>query len=230
MSLGIGLGHLTDGRRAGFLKICRFKMARTKQLAFKLPTWGGKRTGAGRKPKLDRPGVQHVSRPTLSKHHPVHVTWRVLPHVWNLRSQRSFRRIAAAFAAACGRDGFRVVHFSIQVNHLHLIVEAADAVQLSRGLQGLAIRIARGMNRLMGCRGKVFADRFHEHVLRSPVQVARAVAYVLGNFWIHALRRGERVNRSEPDWYSSAVEHPGPALVAPAESWLLRVGFRRAPP
>ena len=56
MSLGIGLGHLTDGHGAGFLKICRFKMARTKQLAFKLPTWGGKRTGAGRKPKLDRPG------------------------------------------------------------------------------------------------------------------------------------------------------------------------------
>ncbi len=140
------------------------------------------------------------------------VTWRVLPQVWNLRSRRSFRSIAAAFAAACGRDGFRVVHFSIQGNHLHLIVEAADAVRLSRGLQGLAIRIARGMNRLMGSRGKVFADRFHEHVLRSPTEVATAVAYVLGNSWIHALRRNERVNRSAPDWYSSAFERSGPPV------------------
>ena len=204
-------------------------MARTKQLAFKLPTWGGKRRGAGRKPKLDRAGVQHVSRPTLSKHHPVHVTWRMLPHVWNLRSLRSFRRIAAALAAACSRDGFRIVHFSIQGNHLHLIVEAADAVHLSRGLQGLAIRIARRMNQLMGRRGKVFADRFHEHVLRCPKEVATAVDYVLGNFWIHALRRGEPVNALAPDWYSSAFERRGPPLVAAAESWLLRVGFLRAP-
>ena len=34
------------------------------------------------------------------------------------------------------------------------------------------------------------ADRFHEHLLRSPTEVAKAVDYVVGNFWVHALRRG----------------------------------------
>ena len=222
--------QLTDGRGGGILELCRFKMARTKQLSLRLPTWGGKRHGAGRKPKSERPGVPHVSRPLLSKHHPVHVTWRMLPHVWNLRSRRSFRALSAVFAEACNRAGFRLIHFSVQGNHLHLIVEAADAVRLSRGLQGLAVRIARRLNRLMGRAGKVFADRFHQHVLRSPAEVARAVAYVLGNFFVHALRRGERVELAAPDEYSSARRtDTGPPLVARAQTWLLSVGWRRGP-
>jgi putative transposase len=219
---------MTDGRRDKMLKLCRFKMARTKQLSLELRTWGGKRRGAGRKPKSERPGVSHVPRPMLSRHHPVHVTWRMLPHVWNLRSRRSFRELSAAFAEACNRAGFRLIHFSVQGNHLHLIVEASDEVRLSRGLQGLAVRIARRLNRLMGRTGKVFADRFHQHVLRSPAEVAPAVAYVLGNFVVHALRRGEPVSATAPDEYSSARQREtGPPLVAPAQSWLLRGGWRR---
>ena len=222
--------RLADGRGGGILELCQFKMARTKQLSLRLPTWGGKRHGAGRKPKSERPGVPHVPRPILLKHHPVHVTWRMLPHVWNLRSRRSFRELSAAFAEACNRAGFRLIHFSVQGNHLHLIVEAADAARLSRGLQGLAVRIARRLNRLMGRTGKVFADRFHQHVLRSPAEVARAVAYVLGNFFVHALRRGERVELTAPDEYSSARRtDTGPPLVAPAQTWLLRFGWCRGP-
>src|SRR2546430_526040 len=210
-----------------FWKLCRFKMSAARQLEMKLPTWGGKRKHAGRKPSGARAGVIHASRPILSKHHPVHVTWRMLPHVWNLRSRRSFRELSAAFAEACNRDGFRLIHFSVQGNHLHLIVEAADAVRLSRGLQGLAVRIARRLN-LMGRAGKVFADRFHQHVLRSPAEVARAVAYVLGNFFVHALRRGEPVPATGTDEYSSARQREtGPPLVAPAQSWLLRAGWHR---
>jgi len=103
------IGHLTDVRRAGILELCGFKMARDKQLALDLPTWGGRRDGAGRRPAGERSGVSHARRPRLSRHHPVHVTWRMLPHVWNLRSRRAFRRIAAAFAAGCDRDGFRLI-------------------------------------------------------------------------------------------------------------------------
>ena len=150
------------------------------------------------------------------------------PDVWNLRSRRSFRELSAAFAETCNRAGFRLIHFSVQGNHRHLIVEASDEVRLSRGLQGLAVRIARRLNRLMGRTGKVFADRFHQHVLRSPAEVARAVAYVLGNFVVHALRRGEPVSATAPDEYSSARQREtGPPLVAPAQSWLLRGGWRR---
>ena len=153
----------------------------------------------------------------------------MLAHVWNLRSRRSFRVLSAAFAKGCDRRGFRLVHFSIQGNHIHLIVEASDEVRLARGLQGLAVRIARGLNKLMGRVGKVFADRYHAHVLRSPAEVARAVAYVLGNFFVHALRRGERVDATVTDEFTSAASWRMEApLVAPPQTWLLCVGWRTA--
>src|SRR5215470_8722593 len=141
---------------------------KAKQLTLELRTWGGKRKRAGRKPNGARAGVPHAPRPALAARHPAHVTLRVLPHVWNLRSRRCFRAIAAAFSGVRGRTEFRLIEFSVQGNHLHLIVEAADARSLSRGLQALTIRLAKGLNRVMDHRGAVFADRYHAHVLRSP--------------------------------------------------------------
>ena len=205
-------------------------MARARQLGLDLGTWGGKRKGAGRKPAGARAGVPHQHRPALSPRHPAHVTMRVLPHVWNLRSRRAFRAIELAFASCKERDGFRLVHFSVQGNHLHLIVEARDAERLSRGMQGLATWIARRLNQMIGRSGKVFADRFHAHALRTPLEVARAVAYVLGNFVVHARRRGaasEKPALRAADPYSSAgCDRPG--LTAPPRTWLLRVGWRRS--
>jgi putative transposase len=203
---------------------------KSKQLALELRTWGGKRKRAGRKPNGARAGVPHASRPALAARHPVHATLSVLPHVWNLRSRRCFRAIAAAFAGVRGRGGFRLIEFSVQGNHLHLVVEAADAQSLSRGLQALAIRMAKRLNRVMGRRGTVFADRYHAHVLGSPLEVARALAYVLGNFAVHARRRGDSSADGEVDPYSSvSIEvrlGPGPPLVSEPRTWLLSVGWR----
>jgi putative transposase len=202
--------------------------APSRQLGLPLPTWGGKRRGAGRKPADRRAGVPHLRRAPLSARHPVHVTLRVLPHVWNLRSRRAFRVIGRAFASCKERDGFRLVHFSVQGNHLHLIVEARDARRLSGGMQGLSTWIARRLNQLIGRRGRVFADRFHAHALRTPLEVARAVAYVLGNFVVHALRRGRdaRAPGETADPYSS-VGADGRLLTAPPRTWLLREGWLR---
>jgi REP element-mobilizing transposase RayT len=223
------VGQLTDAHPTALLELCRFKMSAARQLEMELPTWGGKRKRAGRKPKGARAGVSHLARPRLSKHQPVHVTWRMLPHVWNLRSRRCFRVLSEAFAKGCDRLEFRLVHFSVQGNHLHLVVEAPDEARLARGLQGLAVRIARPLNRLMARTGKVFADRYHAHALRTPAEVARAVAYVLGNFFVHALRRGEHVDATVTDEYSSAaVPKTGPPMVATPRTWLLYVGWRRA--
>jgi len=205
-------------------------MARAGQLGLDLRTWGGKRKGAGAKPAGARAGVSHRRRPALSSHHPAHITLRVLSHVWNLRSRRAFRAIGRAFASSKEREGFRLVHFSVQGNHLHLIVEARDAQRLSRGMQGLATWIARRLNQMIGRSGKVFADRFHAHVLRRPVEVARAVAYVLGNFVVHARRRGAKSEKPAlraADPYSSAG-HDRSGLTAPPRTWLLRVGWRRS--
>src|SRR5690349_5230945 len=128
-----------------------------RQLALELPRRGGKRPGAGRKPKGRRALVTHHRRPRFEKPAAVQVTLRVAGHVWNLRSRRCFETIEECLAAARGRFGLRVIEFTVLGNHLHLVVEAGDDGALSRGMQGLNIRIAKALNRLMKSEGRVFA-------------------------------------------------------------------------
>src|SRR5919204_1189382 len=156
-----------------------------KQLAFKLPTWGGKRRHAGRKPKGEKALVSHLQRQRFPSRYPVHVTLRTLPGVGYLRGWKLFQAIRAAIREAQERFGARIVHFSVQGNHLHLLVEAEGVESLARGMQGLIIRIAKAINRVAGRRGKVFMDRYHSHVLSERRQVANALRYVLENYRHH---------------------------------------------
>jgi REP element-mobilizing transposase RayT len=150
--------------------------------------------------------------------------------VWNLRSQRCFGPISEALRKLQRREGFRVVHFSVQGNHLHLVTEADDRAAMSNGMRALLIRIARKLNRLMGTRGRLYADRFHERALTSSRAVFNVVRYVLENHSKHLQQIG-KLAPPVSDPFSSGNrtlddrEH-GPPW-SPPESWLLRVGWRR---
>jgi hypothetical protein len=91
-------------------------------------------------------------------------------------------------------------------------------------MQGFAIRAAKALNHLMNRHGKVFSDRYHTHVLRTPTEVARALSYVRSNYAHHAAAWGEHVPVGFVDACSSAAHAD---LVAPADTWLLREGWRR---
>jgi len=122
-----------------------------------------------------------LPRAALAARFPVHATWRMDKGVWNLRSRRSFRALAPALYAGAEREGFRLVHYAIMGNHIHLLVEASDRTALMRGMQGLGVRVARRLNRLMTRSGRVVADRYHARVLRTPVEVRNARRYLLTN-------------------------------------------------
>lgn len=197
------------------------KRTRPAQLGLVFRTWGGARKGAGRKPKGPTPGVTHKRRPTLAARFPVHVTVRVRAHVWNLRSRRSFAVIGKAVRLAAQRYAMRLCEFSIQGNHLHLVVEATDQAALAQGMKGLNVRLAKGLNKLMGRRGAVVADRYHAHILKTPTEVKRAVNYVIHNYRKHVLARGGAIAQGWVDPYSSASRDHG--IVLPrARTWPLR--------
>jgi len=225
-----------------------------RQLSFRFRTWGGARKGAGRPPKGDAAGISHLRRPALSRHHPVHVTLRLVPGVSSLRGAL-FGKVRDALAEGQERFGFRLVHFSVQSNHVHLIAEAADRRSLSRGMQGLSIRVARAVNRGLTRRGRVFADRYHARALKTPRAVHFALRYVLLNARKHqaaavimasaALPAGFIDSRSSAAWFDN-FQRPGElafgaartrahwrassGLEAPVvlpQSWLLRKGSRR---
>jgi putative transposase len=190
-----------------------------------LRQWGGARAGAGRKRRSARRNVPHRPRRRFRRG-TLHVTLRLREEVWNLRTHRCFRALRRVFQRGCERFGYRLVHFSVQGNHIHLIVEAPDAVQLGRAMKGLEVRMARALNEVMRRRGPVFADRYHAHLLRSPREAANAVRYVLGNWRVHGACRDAAAN--EPDPYSSASAQAAPALVARPQWWMLRVGVTLA--
>ena len=140
-----------------------------------------------------------------------------------MRTHRCFRALRRAFAKGCDRFGFRLVHFSVQGNHIHLIVEAPDAESLWRAMKGLEVRMARALNKVMRRKGQVFPARYHAHLLESPREAQHAVRYVLENDAIHAVRAG-RMPATETDVYSSeAWRTHWPPLTAPPRFWMLSV-------
>jgi REP element-mobilizing transposase RayT len=184
-----------------------------RQVAMKFRTWGGARKGAGRKPKGERAGVPHVERDVLKPRFPVHVTWRMEKGVWNLRTRRCFGPMRQAIFAGAVKNGFRLVHYAVMGNHVHLIVEAQDRVKLATGMQGMGVRIAKALNRVMGRQGRVIGDRYHAHILRTPSEVKRARHYLLTNAQHHYAHAHAHALADE---FASQV-----AVVAP-RTWLLR--------
>ncbi len=179
----------------------------------------------GRPPKRGA-GLPHTRRPAVDPRHPHHVTVRVRRGTWSLRSQRSFARIAGALDAVRGREGFRITHFSVQGNHLHLLAEATNRRAMSNGLRALLIRIAKRINAMMGASGPRFADRFHERALTGRTQVRNALRYVIHNRAVHLERLGKPAPR-DPDPFSSLVR--GELASAP-ETLLLKTARQRAGP
>ncbi len=173
-----------------------------KQLALALTrpkakrTWGGRRRNAGRRPALPgRRRVPHVARPRHARANPVHVTIRAKREVAFLRAQHVFSSLRAGIRAA-QRASFCVIHFSVQGDHVHLLVEANDGAALRSGMQGLTTRLARAINKALRRRGKVWADRHHRHELTKPREVRNALAYVLLNHRKHGARDAPRSVRS----------------------------------
>jgi putative transposase len=166
--------------------------------------------------------VSHVQRPWFETVTPAHVTLRIANDIPSLRSSRRFAAIKACFVKAQQqKSGLRLVEFTVLSNHLHLIVEADTSRDLSRGLQGLCVRLARALNQALKRHGRVFADHFHSELLRSPTQLVNAIRYVLGNAEHHHGERGA-------DFFSS--EEPSAAeTISMPKSWLLIDGWRRAP-
>jgi len=165
----------------------------------------------------------------------VHVVLRLDEGLPSMRSKHPYRILRRSFAAGCDRFGFRLNHYSVQGNHLHFIVEAQNRESLSRGLKGLAVRIAKGLNKLWARKGRVFADRYFDRILRTPREVKNALRYVLKNGNKHGAH-----NKPEPDRFSSgpffngwrelpAVEARtfGPPPLATARTWLQTTGWRR---
>src|SRR4051812_10342262 len=212
---------------------------------------GGKRRGAGRKPKGGRAGERHEARPAFKRYQALHIVMRVAPDVGSLRRRAMYKALREATITAALREWFRIVHISLQRTHVHLIVEADDRAALARGMQGFTISAARNINTALGDgvrrrRGNVFADRYHVEVITTPTRARHAISYVLGNWRKHGEDREGLPSTWLVDPFSSAISFPDwkeledqawmwplretydPLMVRRPQSWLLREGWKKA--
>jgi REP element-mobilizing transposase RayT len=184
----------------------------------------------------------HAARPPHNPRHPSHITLRVLPAVGRLR-RRVLWKVFESVALRAGEcDCFRIVHLSIQGNHLHLLIEAEDADAISRGMQRFQSMVAKALNKKLGRKGPVFAFRYHRVDITSPRQMRGALAYVLNNWRRHRedlTTVGAQNALIDPystawafDGWRDLDEVPDWERLPSAEprTWLLRVGWKRGGP
>ena len=206
---------------------------------------GGRRAGAGRRREPGRPvTLPHRARPRHHHRHPVHVTMRA--RVSGLRSRDAMRvvhRALARFRRAPRDASFRIVEFSVQSNHIHLIVEADDNRELTAGLRGLAVSLARRLNKLFARGGTFWTDRYHARALGSPRAVRNALAYVLHSARKHGAAAHPIDECSSGAWFGGwrrdaywafAIElgpiqevRAGPCVVSAPRTWLAKLGWQR---
>jgi len=194
----------------------------------KRSTWGGRRPRAGRKRSFNKnQDVPHVKRPTFDALTVFHVTLRILSGLPNLREREAAKAIANVFARAVREDRLAPVHWSIQTNHVHMVLEAGSSTALTRGMQSLTVRIAKALNKVWNRTGTVFARRYYARAVVGPREARNVIRYVL----LNRKRHGSRIDAVDPlssgrwfDGWATPPQHgpPGPKPVAEAASDLLR--------
>jgi len=206
----------------------------------------------GRPCKGDRAGAPHKKRVSFKASEPIHVVLRVEESgLGGLRKREMYRAVRAATLTVASREGFRIVHISIQGHHIHMLVEADGKTALAGGMQAFQISAAKRMNaeitvvdeetrRPRRRKGKVFSDRYHAEVITNRRQARHALAYVLNNWRKH---REDRGVGWKVDPYSSGTSFRGwkafadpsfeftvpdryePMVVWEPKTWLLSKGW-----
>lgn len=139
------------------------------QLSFK--THGGFREGAGRNRKRSR-GVAHETREKVSGRAPLHINFKYKLQIRNKDTLRILKRAISNSR----RHGLRVIHFSFQSNHIHLIIEATSNEILTRGMRSLTNTMAKRIGK-----GRIQVERYHLHILKTFREARNAIHYVLFN-------------------------------------------------
>jgi REP element-mobilizing transposase RayT len=218
-----------------------------------------RRKKPGPKPKRTS-GSRHETRPVLKGRYPVHVVLRVVSEIGSLRKRFMYQALRAATIAVAMRElsfeengAFRIVHISIQRDHIHLLVEADHKMALSRGMQSFQISAAKHLNRAISVarelatrrRGTVFPDRFHQEIITTPKQARHTLNYVLNNWRKHREDQGAIQRTWKVDPFSTGALFGGwkelenalvrwplretydPLVVYFPKTWLLSEGWRR---
>lgn len=137
------------------------------------------RKGAGRPAKVDI-GIRHIRRERLGKPSALHLTIKVRENKADIQNKKILKALHHAIKRA-RLQRLKVIHYTLEYNHAHLVVEAADNRILHKGMQAFGISLAKAINKMKQAKGTVYKHRYHFRKLRSRREVKNALQYVWGN-------------------------------------------------
>lgn len=135
--------------------------------------------GAGRKPIHDK-GIRHIEREDLKKNTALHLTIKIVKEKAAIKNKSVLKALHHAIKKA-RHKGLQVIHYTLEYDHIHLLVEASDKHTLGKGMQSLGISFSKGINKIKKSAGIVFKNRYHSRKLQSLQEIKNVLHYILGN-------------------------------------------------
>jgi REP element-mobilizing transposase RayT len=135
--------------------------------------------GAGR-PAIHDIGIRHRERPKLTRLSSLHLTIKIKRIKADLKNKSILIVLKRAIYNA-RKKGLRVIHFSLEFDHVHLLIEAPDNFILGKGMQSLGVTLVRGINKLGQTSGEVYKHRYHFRKINSTRELKVVMNYIFHN-------------------------------------------------
>jgi hypothetical protein len=150
---------------------------------------------AGR-PAIHDKGIRHTKREAILGPRPLHLTIKLIrADIQNKAILKALRH--AIFRARL--QGLRVIHYSLEHDHIHLYAESSDNKILGKAMKALGGSLVKRINKHFLSKGRCYKTRYHLRILRSATEVKNVINYILKNGIKH------RRTKSVIDPYNSAL-------------------------
>lgn len=150
---------------------------------------------AGRKAIHDK-GIRHTPREVISKPSPLHLTVKLKRA--DIQNKVVLRILKHAIYRS-RLQGVRVVHFSLEHDHVHLYVECGNNFVLGKAMKAFGVTFVRGINKFKRSKGQLYKYRYHLRILKSAREVKNVINYILKN----GIKHGRTLKVINP--YNSAL-------------------------
>ncbi|MDD4973652.1 MAG: transposase [Bacteriovorax sp.] len=124
--------------------------------------------------------MRHTSRPHLSKACSLHLTVKIKKIKAELKNKSVLSILKRAILNA-RKQGLKVIHYSLEYDHVHLLIEADNNHILSKGMQSFGVTISKAINRMRKLKGGVYKHRYHFRKISSPRQLKNVLNYIFNN-------------------------------------------------
>ena len=152
---------------------------------------------AGRPAKVDV-GIRHISREKLHRRSALHLTIKVRENKAEIKTKKILKALHHAIKRARLKR-LKIIHYTLEYNHIHLLAEATNNEILHQGMQALGISLSKAINKIKSLKGSVYKHRYHLKKINSRRQYKNVIHYILKNGIKH------KRTSSIIDPYNSAV-------------------------